>query len=365
MSPQPPHVPSLLCGLDELARFDEIIDVRTPAEYEADHIPGAINAPVLDNDERVRVGTLYTQESPFKATRLGAALVARNIAHHLETLFADRPRTWRPLIYCWRGGKRSGAMTAWFNLIGWKARQLDGGYKTYRHDVLQRLESVPLALDFIVLAGPTGSGKTRLLHALARAGAQALDLEALSGHRGSLLGAMPDQPQPSQRGFESTLVQALAILDPTRPVFVEAESPRIGRISLPQSLLARMHAGRCVRVRASLEHRLDFLLQDYAHLFDDHAAFKQTLERFIGLHSRNTVAAWQALIDADRRRDLFRDLVERHYDPAYRRSSGQHYTGLAQAPAFIYDPTAAGAPDQALACLRLAQQAGLPQESTP
>uniref|UniRef100_UPI00333F83D9 tRNA 2-selenouridine(34) synthase MnmH n=1 Tax=Castellaniella defragrans TaxID=75697 RepID=UPI00333F83D9 len=363
MNPQPPHVPSLLCGLDELARFDEIIDVRTPAEYEDDHIPGAINAPVLDNAQRVTIGTMYAQESPFKATRLGAALVARNIAHHLETLFADRPRTWRPLIYCWRGGKRSGAMTAWFNLIGWKARQLNGGYKTYRRHVLQRLEAIPQDLDFIVLAGPTGSGKTRLLHALGQAGAQTLDLEALSEHRGSLLGAMPGLPQPSQRSFESALLQALAPLDPAQPVFVEAESPRIGRISLPTSLLARMHTGRCVRVSASLEHRLAFLLQDYAHLFDDREAFKQTLERFIGLHSRATIEAWQALVDADRRDTLFRELVEQHYDPAYRRSSGRHYAGLEHAPVFVYDPTATGAPDQALDCLRLAGLPPHPQET--
>jgi len=364
MSPQPPHVPSLLCGLDELGRFDEVIDVRTPAEYEDDHIPGAINAPVLDNAQRVTIGTLYARD-PFKATRLGAALVARNIAQHLETVFADRPRTWRPLIYCWRGGKRSGAMTAWFNLIGWKARQLDGGYKAYRRHVLHSLETLPRGLDFIVLAGPTGSGKTRLLHALGQAGAQVLDLEALSGHRGSLLGAMPGLLQPSQRRFESVLLQALARLDPVRPVFVEAESPRIGRISLPAELLARMHAGRCVRVSASLEHRLAFLLQDYAHLFDNREAFKRTLERFIGLQSRATVQAWQALVDADRREALFRELIEQHYDPAYRRSSGRHYAGLAQAPTFVYDPTASGAPGQAHDCLRLVGQTRQPQETLP
>ncbi len=363
MSPQPPHVPSLLCGLDELARFDEIIDVRTPAEYADDHIPGAINAPVLDNDQRAAIGTLYVQESAFKATRLGAALVARNIADHLETLFADRPRHWRPLVYCWRGGKRSGAMTTWLNLIGWKARQLDGGYKTYRRNVLQQIEVLPAGLDFIVLTGPTGSGKTRLLHALGQTGAQILDLEALSGHRGSLLGAMPGTPQPSQRHFESALVQALGALDPARPVFVEAESPRIGRVSLPPSLLARMHGGRCVQVHARLEHRLAFLLQDYAHLFDDREGFKHTLGRFVGLHSRATVARWQSLIDADQRMDLFRELVQQHYDPAYRRSSGRHYAGLGHAPVFSYDPTAADTTAQALECLRLFSQATQPQEA--
>lgn len=365
MSRQPPHVPSLLCSLDELGRFDEIIDVRTPAEYADDHIPGAVNAPVLDNEQRVTVGTMYVQESAFKATRLGAALVARNIAHHLETLFADRPRHWRPLIYCWRGGKRSGAMTAWFNLIGWKARQLDGGYKTYRHEVLQQIESLPAGLNFIVLTGPTGSGKTRLLHALGRVGAQTLDLEALSRHRGSLLGAMPGMPQPSQRSFESALVQALAALTPARPVFVEAESPRIGRISLPPRLLARMYDGRCIHVRARLEHRLAFLMQDYAQLFDDREAFKRTLARFVGLHSRATVSRWQAMIEADQRKALFRELVEQHYDPAYRRSSGRHYAGLEHASVFTYDPTAADATGQALECLRLLGLATHPQETLP
>src|SRR5690606_35640762 len=143
-------------------------------EYADDHIPGAINAPVLSNEERVVVGTLYKQ-NPFEATRYGAALVAQNIAHHLQTTFADRPRSWRPMIYCWRGGKRSGSMTAWFNLIGWKARQLDGGYKTYRTEVLTQLQERPAQFQYYVLGGLTGSGKTRLLQALGQAGAQIID----------------------------------------------------------------------------------------------------------------------------------------------------------------------------------------------
>lgn len=115
--------------LEQLADFDEIVDVRTPLEYAEDHIPGALNAPVLSNEERVIIGTMYNQVSPFEATRLGAAMVARNIAQHLETTFAERPRNWRPLVYCWRGGKRSASMTIMLNMIGWRARQLEGGYK--------------------------------------------------------------------------------------------------------------------------------------------------------------------------------------------------------------------------------------------
>lgn len=355
---RPAHPPgSLRCGLESLDQFDEIIDVRTPAEYADDHIPGAINAPVLSNEERVVIGTMYAQESPFKATRLGAALVARHIAEHLETLFADRPQGWRPLIYCWRGGKRSGAMTTWFNLIGWRARQLDGGYKTWRRHVIDALAVRPARLDCIVLTGPTGSGKTRLLQALGQAGAQILDLEGLACHRGSLLGNLPGQAQPSQRGFESALLHAIDALDPAQPVFVEAESRRIGQLSLPDALLQAMHRGRCVRVQAGLPQRIEFLLQDYRHLFDEPDAFKQTLDRLIGLHSRQTILEWHALIDEGQHAELFRALVETHYDPAYRRSSHNHYDGLADAPAFHYDPTADDGGRQAT---ELMHQYGLP-----
>ncbi|HEY9459405.1 MAG TPA: tRNA 2-selenouridine(34) synthase MnmH, partial [Paralcaligenes sp.] len=199
---------TLRVTLERIHDFDEIVDVRTPLEYAEDHIPGAINAPVLSNEERVVIGTLYTQ-SRFEATRLGAALVAKNIGRHLETQFANRPRQWRPLIYCWRGGKRSEAMSTWFNLIGWQARQLEGGYKTYRRWVIEMVQSLPGRFHYIILTGPTGTGKTRLLHALKRAGAQTLDLEDLARHRGSLLGALPGQSQPSQKSFDSRLVDTL------------------------------------------------------------------------------------------------------------------------------------------------------------
>ena len=337
----PSHSPaSLRCGLDALAQFDEIIDVRSPAEFADDHIPGALSAPVLDNQERALIGTIYAQESPFKATRLGAALVARHIADYLETVFADKPRSWRPLVYCWRGGKRSGAMTSWLNQIGWRARQLDGGYKTWRNHVLAGLSTWPEDLRCIILAGPTGSGKTRLLQSLAQAGAQTLDLEGLACHRGSLLGDLPDRPQPSQRGFETALHEAIHALQPDQPVFVEAESRRIGRLSLPDALLLAMRAGRCVGVRAALPQRIAFLLQDYRHLFDTPNDFSQKLEQLVGLHSHKTIAGWQDLIARDQRAELFQELVEQHYDPAYRRSSQTHYEGLTQAQDFNYDPTA-------------------------
>ena len=329
-----------LATLTEIERFDCVIDVRTPLEYADDHIPGAINAPVLSNEERVRVGTMYKQVSPFEATKYGAALVARNIAHHLDTLFADRPINWKPLIYCWRGGKRSGAMTAWFNMIGWKARQLQGGYKVYRNHVLEELERLPGCFDYRVLAGLTGSGKTRLLRALGECGAQVLDLEDLAQHRGSLLGSLPGQAQPSQKGFDTRLAQALERLDPARPVFVEAESKKIGQVQLPRALMHSLAEAECIGVEAGLEDRVDFLCEDYAALMDAPEQFKSLLSCLVDLHGRQTVARWHELVDARATAELFRDLIVRHYDPAYRRSSHGLYRKLPQARAFAFRPNA-------------------------
>jgi tRNA 2-selenouridine synthase len=342
---------NLLANLDRLADFDEIVDVRTPLEFAEDHIPGAINAPVLSNEERVIVGTMYKQVSPFEATRVGAAMVARNIANHLDTTFAGRPRNWRPLIYCWRGGKRSGSMTTWFNLIGWQARQLEGGYKTYRRATLDTLGALPAQFGYIVLVGHTGSGKTRLLQALRQAGAQVLDLEALARHRGSLLGALPGEPQPSQKSFDSALVGVLRGFDRARPVFVEAESRRIGAITLPESLIATFHQGACVEVEAHHDDRIAFLLQDYGHLFEAPAFFKEQLAKLVGLHSRERVTHWQRLIDERARAELFAELIDLHYDPAYARSSGAHFSQLGHATHFMFRPNDADSVEQARALI--------------
>ncbi len=329
-----------LATLTDIARFDSVIDVRTPLEFADDHLPGAINAPVLSNEERVVVGTMYKQVSPFEATKYGAALVAKNIASHLQTLFAEKPINWKPMIYCWRGGKRSGSMTAWFRLIGWKACQLEGGYKVYRHHVLERLSVLPERFDFRVVAGLTGSGKTRLLRALGDQGAQILDLEALARHRGSLLGALPGEAQPGQKGFDSRLLRALEGLDPARPVFVEAESRKIGQVQLPDALMQKMAESDCLRVEASLEDRVDFLCEDYAALLDEPEAFKTLLSCLVELHGKQQVARWHAMIDARAQVELFRELIEKHYDPAYRRSSHGLFRRLPQARPFGFRPNA-------------------------
>lgn len=342
----------LLASLDKLADFDEIIDVRSPLEYADDHIPGAINAPVLSNEERVQVGTLYRQVSPFEASRIGAAIVARNIARHLETTFAARPQGWRPLVYCWRGGKRSGSMTVMFNMIGWRARQLDGGYKTYRGATLQALDTLPAALRCVVLVGPTGSGKTRLLNALDQAGAQTLDLEQLASHRGSLLGALPGIAQPSQKRFDTLLAARLRAFDASQPVYVEAESRKIGSVALPPALLQAMHRGACIEVISSREDRAAFLQQDYAQLFENPDWLKTQLQRLLGLHSRDVINGWLKMVDEGRRIDLARELIDRHYDPAYARSSHTHFTQLPQATRMVFRPNDADGVEQARALLK-------------
>jgi tRNA 2-selenouridine synthase len=323
--------------IEQIGEFDEIIDVRTPLEYDEDHIPGAINAPVMTNEERVIVGTLY-KDSPFDATRMGAAIAARNIARHLDTIFADRPRNWRPLIYCWRGGKRSGSMTAMFNMIGWRARQLEGGYKTYRHSVVEALGTLPRAFRYVVLAGPTGSGKTRLLQALGAAGAQTLDLEALAAHRGSLLGALPERAQPSQKSFDTALVQTLHAFDAAQPVYVEAESRRIGAITLPVALVEGLHAAPCVVVQVTREERCALLLDEYGHLLDERAYFREQLLKLVPLHGRERVESWCALLDSDQRAVLTETLIVEHYDPAYTRSTRRNFAKLEKAPRFAFHP---------------------------
>jgi tRNA 2-selenouridine synthase len=342
--------------IEQIGEFDEIVDARTPLEYAEDHIPGAINAPVLSNEERVRVGTLY-KSSPFDATRLGAAIAARNIAHHLDTMFADRPRNWRPLIYCWRGGKRSGSMTAMFNMIGWRARQLEGGYKTYRHTVLEALGTLPGAFRYIVLAGPTGSGKTRLLQALGVAGAQTLDLEGLAAHRGSLLGALPERGQPSQKAFDTALVQQLRAFDTAQPVFVEAESRRIGAITLPVALVEGIHAAPCVVVEATREERCALLLAEYGHLLQERDYLREQLQKLVPLHGRERVQAWCALLDSDARAALTEALIVEHYDPAYTRSSRRHFAKLEKAPRFAFHPMRDDTAAQAAALLASLREA--------
>ncbi|MDC8783834.1 tRNA 2-selenouridine(34) synthase MnmH [Roseateles koreensis] len=327
----PPTVIDAPAALAKLDEFDAIIDVRSPSEFAEDHLPGALNWPVLDDEQRRVVGTLY-KASPFEARKLGAALVARNIAQHLDAHGAALPRNWRPLVYCWRGGQRSGAMHWFLGQIGFKSRQLAGGYKAYRTEVRLALDAIPLDFPLHVLCGRTGSGKTRLLHALRAQGAQVLDLEGLARHRGSVLGALPDQAQPSQKGFDSLLWQALKALDLSRPIFVESESRKIGLIRLPEALHTAMRATKtCYWLEMPDAARVQLLLEDYAHFKAQPDQFCTLLSGLVTLRGHQKVSHWQALARAGDFASVFGELMREHYDPGYERSLSGHYPQLAQA----------------------------------
>jgi len=319
-------------AIARLAEFDAIVDARSESEFAEDRLPGAVNWPVLNDEERRLVGTEYTQVSPFDARKRGAALVARNIAHHVETQLMAHPRGWRPLVYCWRGGQRSGALALALDQIGFNVHVLEGGYREFRRAVIAELEILPAALPLRVVCGRTGSAKSRLLQALAAAGEQVLDLEALACHRGSVLGPLPGQAQPSQKAFETQLWRALRGFDPARVVWAEGESRTIGRLRIPEPLLLRLRAAPCVQLQMPLAARVGFLLQDYAHFVHDVDSFCERLAALRELRGAEVVARWQAEARAGHLAAVVEDLLTVHYDPIYQRSMQRNYAGFAAAP---------------------------------
>jgi len=313
-----------LLGQD-LDRFDCIIDARSPAEYALDHIPGAINCPVLNNEERATVGTLYKQESPFAAKKLGAALVAKNIANHLQEHFIHQPREWRPLVYCWRGGERSGAFAHILQRIGWKAQQLQGGYQGYRRQVIADLERwAPLA-KFTVICGMTGSGKTRLLQAL-HGQTQVLDLEDLAAHRGSVLGGLPNEAQPSQKMFESLLWNAMRLFKFDQTIYVESESKKVGCLHIPDALMDQIRQGDCVEIKADRSVRVDVLMQEYVHLLSNHDELQHLLGLLTQRYGKEQITKWQQLATEGRYPVLVEELLIKHYDPAYQDSIARNFS---------------------------------------
>ncbi|TMV12908.1 tRNA 2-selenouridine(34) synthase MnmH [Arenibacterium halophilum] len=305
--------------------FDTVIDVRSPAEYAEDHVPGAINLPVLDNEERARVGTIYKQQSPFLARKLGAALVFRNAADHIEHRLSHHEGGWQPLVYCWRGGQRSGSFAWMLGQIGWRSEALEGGYRSYRRLVNAMLYDRALPHRIVSLDGYTGTAKTRLLHLLAARGVQVLDLEGAANHRGSLLGAMPGG-QPSQKAFESTLAGQLCRFDPARPVLVEAESSKIGERILPPALWEPMKRAPRIEIVAPIEARARYLAREYADVLSAGEDLRHRLSFLREVRGRAVVEGWATLSRSGEHEALTRALMEQHYDPAYDKARAIHGT---------------------------------------
>jgi tRNA 2-selenouridine synthase len=323
-------------ALRRLAEFDTLIDARSESEFAEDRLPGAINWPSLNDAERALVGTEYKQVSPFAARKRGAALVARNIAAHIEREAMDKPKDWQPLVYCWRGGQRSGALATVLAQIGFRVHLLEGGYREYRRAVIAALEELPTRFDLRVVCGTTGSGKSRLLQRLAAHGAQVLDLELLANHRGSVLGLVPGQPQPGQKQFESRLWDALRQFDPARPVIVESESRKVGDLRVPEKLVERMRAAPCIRLELPLDARVALLMQDYDFFVRDTEAFCARLDALRVLRGHETVKRWQALARAGQHAVVVRELLVTHYDPVYLQSMKRNFAGF-ESPRLVLD----------------------------
>lgn len=318
-------------AIARLAEFDTVVDARSEDEYAEDHLPGAVNWPSLDNAQRHEVGTLYKQVSPFEARKRGATLVAANISRHIGLHVMDKPKGWKPLVYCWRGGQRSGSLSLVLGQIGFTVHLVEGGYKAFRGAVLAQLPELARALSYRVVCGPTGSGKTRLLQALEAAGAQVLDLEGLASHRSSVLGLIPGQPQPTQKRFDTLVWEKLRGFDPARPVYVESESKKVGNVAVPESLIEAMRASPCLRLDLPDEERVRLLLEDYDFFSKDIDLFCRRLDALVQLRGREQVQAWQAQVRAGEIEPVVRELLVKHYDPGYASSTQRNFQQFGEA----------------------------------
>ncbi|QDL37792.1 tRNA 2-selenouridine(34) synthase MnmH [Rhodoferax sediminis] len=333
-------------AIAQLNAYSAVIDARSEDEYLEDHLPGAVNWPSLNNEERRLIGTIYTQVNPFEAKKRGAALVAANIARHIERELLDKPKTWQPLIYCWRGGKRSNALALVLGEIGLRVAVIEGGYKAFRGAVLASLPELAPSLSYRVICGPTGSGKTRLLQALAQAGAQVLDLEALASHRSSVLGQIPGQPQPSQKRFDNLVWNALRQFDPARPVFIESESKKVGNLAIPDSLMLAMRASPCLDLQLSDDERVALLLEDYDFFVQDTALFCDRLDALVELRGKALVQTWKGKVHTGQIEAVVRELLTTHYDPGYARSIQRNFSQYGTSKKIAASDRSAGAMGQ-------------------
>jgi len=339
-------------AVHNLNRFDTVVDARSESEFAEDHLPQALNWPTLNDAERQFIGTTYKQVNAFEAKKRGAALAARNIAAHIERELMDKPRDWSPLLYCWRGGKRSGSLALVLDQIGFRVNLVEGGYKAFRAAMLHDVQARADALRFQVVCGTTGSGKTRLLHALQRAGAQVLDLEALAQHRSSVLGAIPGVPQPSQKRFDSLVWDALRGFDTTRAVFVESESKKVGNVAVPERLMERIRQSPCINLQLPMAERVQLLLEDYAYFVANPAHFCNRLEVLTAQRGKAVVQAWKESVGRGDLAAVVHDLLLTHYDPVYVQSMQRNFSQFAQALDIAPEGRSAAAMDAAAAQLK-------------
>ena len=311
--------------------YSAIIDARSEDEFALDRLPGAVNWPSLNNEQRIEIGTLYKQVGPFEAKKKGAALVAANIARHIEAHVIDLPKNWQPLVYCWRGGKRSGSLALILGQIGFKVAIIEGGYKSFRSELVTAIPPLAERIQWRVICGPTGSGKTRLLHCLQTQGAQVLDLEGLANHRSSVLGFIPGEQQPSQKRFDTLVWDALRKMDPSKPVYVESESRKVGNLAVPESLIVAVRSGLCYQLELSDDERVKLLLEDYDFFVKDPTLFATRLDALVAIRGKQQVQSWQSHIEQGQIDVVVQELLTLHYDPTYFASMKRNFSDIENA----------------------------------
>lgn len=314
--------------LGQSGGYSAIIDARSEDEFALDHLPGAVNWPSLNNEQRIVIGTLYKQVGPFEAKKKGAGLVAANISNHIEKHVIDLPKDWQPLVYCWRGGKRSGSLALILGQIGFKVAIIEGGYKAFRSELVTAIPPLAERLQWRVICGPTGSGKTRLLHCLKAQGAQVLDLEDLANHRSSVLGFIPGEPQPSQKKFDTLIWDELRKMDPSRPVYVESESRKVGNLAVPESLILAVRSGQCFQLQLADDERVKLLLEDYDFFVKDPQLFSKRLDALLAIRGKQVVETWQSLIQNNQIEIVVGELLKLHYDPTYFASMKRNFSHI-------------------------------------
>ena len=291
-----------------------LIDVRSPDEYRAEMIPGSINIPIFDNDERKLIGTTYIQESTDLAKKMGIEAAASKLPNIYEKILTLDKKYDKLIFFCARGGYRSSSLVSLFSTLGINAFKLDKGYKGYRKYINKNLPEVVKKVKFVVLYGNTGTGKTDILKALKNNGKDILDLEGCANHRGSLFGSVGLGKQNTQKTFESLIYESLKNRK-TNTIFIEGESRKIGNVIIPKYIYNAMYAGINLWIDADIEIRVDNVLRDYVHGTDDELKFSlNLLSKQLG---QKTISKYIDMINTHEYIKVIKELMIGYYDPHY------------------------------------------------
>ncbi len=298
----------------------KLVDVRTPTEFEEFHIPGAENVPLLGDEERAKVSEVYYTKGEREARFLALRLAGPRLYRIVEEVRRLKKKHRQVAVYCWRGGMRSLAVCTICNLAGLDVSRLKGGYRAFRRFALRRMEELLEGKEVVVIYGPTGTGKTRMIQALSQMGYPAINLEALAGHRGSVFGGI-GLKQPSQKMFDSLLWLELERLKASTYIVVEGESRKVGRLFIPDALWKRMERGRNILITAPLNVRVELSLREYLSADASPDIYLEALGRVRKLLGEHRFTYIKNLIAGERYEEAVKELILGYYDPLYRNST--------------------------------------------